>query len=136
MKITSPPEVGRSEPSVVPLVNVVFLLLVFFMLVGRIVAPEPLDIEPPRSVSGEDDTGQTVRILLTSDGRLAVDRTVIPESQLAARVSRILADRPTASFQIKADARVDGVSMIRIMERLQAAGVESLTLLTERGRSR
>lgn len=136
MKITLPTEASRSELSVVPLVNVVFLLLVFFMLVGQIVSPEPLAVEPPRSVSGEDDTGQTVKILVTRDGRISLDLEVIPESQLIDRVSRIVAGRPSASFQIKADAGADGVDMIRTMEQLRAAGVERLTLLTERGRAR
>lgn len=136
MKITLPTEASRSELSVVPLVNVVFLLLVFFMLVGQIVPPEPLAVEPPRSVSGEDDTGQTVKILVTRDGRISLDLEVIPESQLIDRVSRIVAGRPSASFQIKADADADGVDMIRTMEQLRAAGVERLTLLTEWGRAR
>lgn len=134
MKITPPAEVHRSELSVVPLVNVVFLLLVFFMLVGQISSPEPLDIRPPRAISGKDDTNQTVEILLTREGRIAVQRVVVPESRLGGSVARILADQPDATFQLKADARVDAVRMIRIMERLRAAGVERLTLLTEQGR--
>jgi len=133
MKIAPPPEGSRSELSVVPLVNVVFLLLVFFMLVGRLSSPEPLDIQPPRSVSGKDDTGQAVRILLTRDGRVAVDRDIVPESALTGQVAKILAERPAASFQVKADGRTDAVWVIRVMERLRAAGVQRLTLLTEHG---
>lgn len=135
MKITPPTEASRSELSVVPLVNVVFLLLVFFMLVGQVAAPEPVDIKPPRSVAGGEDTGQTVKVLVTSDGRIAVNQTMIPRSELADRVARILADESSASFQIKADGSADGVDMIRIMEQLREAGVERLTLLTERGRA-
>lgn len=133
MKLTPPPEENRSELSVVPLVNVVFLLLVFFMLVGRLASPEPLDIQPPRSSSGKEDTGQAVKILLTRDGRVAVDRDVIPEPKLESKVAKILEERPTASFQVKADARTDAAWVIRVMERLRDAGVQHLTLLTERG---
>jgi biopolymer transport protein ExbD len=133
MKIAPPAEESRSELSVVPLVNVVFLLLVFFMLVGRLSSPEPLDIQPPRSVSGKDESGQAVKILLTRDGRVAVDRDIVPESALTEQVAKILAERPAASFQVKADGRTDAVWVIRIMERMRAAGVQRLTLLTERG---
>lgn len=136
MKIPAPTEDNRTELSVVPLVNVVFLLLIFFMLVGQISSPDPLDIRPPRSVSGEEDTGAAVRVLLTRDGQIAVDHVVLPESELTERAAGILADRPAAAFQIKADARVDAVRMLRAMERLRAAGVESLTLVTELDRSR
>lgn len=136
MKIPSPTEENPPELSVVPLVNIVFLLLIFFMLVGRISTPEPLDIEPPRSISGQEDTGSTVTVLLTRDGQIAVDRVVLPESGLSERAAGILTEQPAAEFQIKADARVDAVRMIRVMESLRAAGVESLTLVTELDRAR
>lgn len=135
MKIAPPTEANRSELSVVPLVNVVFLLLVFFMLVGQISSPEPLDIQPPRSASGNDDAGQTVKVLLTRDGQIAVENVVVTESRLIDSVAEVLARQPAATFQLKADARVDAVRMIRVMENLRDAGVEHLTLLTEHARS-
>lgn len=133
MKIGAPTDDSRSELSIVPLVNVVFLLLVFFMLVGRLASPEPLDIQPPKSMSGKNDTGQTVKILLTRNGQVAIDRDVVPRSQIGEYVSKILSEQPSASFQVKADARADAVSMIELMERLRAKGVQRLTLLTQRG---
>lgn len=133
MKIAPPTEDNRTELSVVPLVNVVFLLLIFFMLVGQVSSPEPLDVQPPRSSSGSDaEPGQPIRVLLTRDGQIAVERVVVPAGGLTRRVADILAAQPAASFQIKADARVDAVQVIRTMESLRDAGVERLTLLTER----
>lgn len=136
MKIAPPTEESRTELSVVPLVNVVFLLLVFFMLVGQIASPEPLDVQPPRSISGAEDAGQNVRILLTRDGQIAVERVVVPVSRLTERVTGILAEQPGAIFQVKADARVEAVRMIRTVESLRDAGVERLTLMTEQDTSR
>lgn len=136
MKIPPPTEEHRTELSVVPLVNVVFLLLVFFMLAGQISSPEPLDVQPPRSISDQEATEEGVNVLLTRDGQVALEHVVVSESELTERVAAILAERPAAAFQVKADARVDAVRMIRIMEGLRAAGVEQLTLLTEQDRSR
>lgn len=136
MKIPPPTEEHRTELSVVPLVNVVFLLLVFFMLAGQISSPEPLDVQPPRSISDQEATEEGVNVLLTRDGQVALEHVVVSESELTERVAAILAERPAVAFQVKADARVDAVRMIRIMEGLQAAGVEQLTLLTEQDRSR
>ena len=136
MKIESPIEESQTEFSVVPLVNVVFLLLVFFMLVGEISAPEPLDVQPPRSISDREDMGDSVKILLTRDGQIAVEHVVVPVSRLSERVARILAERPSAAFQLKADARVEATRMIQTMESLRAAGVERLTLLTEQAGAR
>lgn len=136
MKIPPPTEEHRTELSVVPLVNVVFLLLVFFMLAGQISSPEPLDVQPPRSISDQEATGESVSVLLTRDGQIALGRVIVPVSELGGRVAGILAEQPGAAFQVKADARVDAVRLIRVMESLRAAGVERLTLLAEQDRSR
>jgi len=133
MRIRSPEEQNRSEISVVPLVNVVFLLLVFFMLVGRVTSPDPLSIDPPRSESGIDDTGGAVKIYVTRDGRVALGSETVPVNLLGERIAGLLDARPSASFQLKADAQGDGVRLIRVMEQLRGAGVERLTLLTEQG---
>lgn len=135
MKIPPPTEEHRTELSVVPLVNVVFLLLVFFMLAGQISSPEPLDVQPPMSISDQEPTGESVNVLLTRDGQIALERVVIPASRLTEHAAGILAEQPAAAFHIKADARVDAVRMIRTMESLRDAGVERLTLLTEQDRS-
>lgn len=136
MKIAPPVEESRTELSVVPLVNVVFLLLVFFMLVGQITSPEPLEVDPPVSEIGTEETPGTAKVLLTRDGRVAVDGVVLAEADLTGRVADMLADRPATTFQIKADADTDAVRLIRIMERLRSGGVEKLTLLTELKHSR
>jgi len=136
MRIPPPSEEARTEISVVPLVNIVFLLLIFFMLVGQVTTPEPLDVQPPRSVSGKQGPGESVTVLLTREGRIALERVLVPASELTGRASAILAERPDATFQLKADARVEAVRMISAMENLRAAGVERLTLLTEQERSR
>lgn len=136
MKIKPIEDDKRIELSVVPLVNVVFLLLVFFMLVGRVAPPEPLDIRPPESVSGGEPGIRAVRVLVTREGHVAIDRAVVSTARLTERVVEILSQRPVATFQIKADAGVEAVRMIEIMESLRAAGVEHLTLITERSRSR
>lgn len=136
MRIPPPSEESQTELSVVPLVNVVFLLLVFFMLVGQVSSPEPLDVRPPESISGSEDTSEAVEVLLTRDGQIAVENLVVPVSRLSERVADVLVERPGVEFQIKADARVEAIQMIRIMERLRAAGVERLTLQTEQAMSR
>jgi biopolymer transport protein ExbD len=87
MKIPLPTEETRSELSVVPLVNVVFLLLVFFMLAGQISAPEPLDVEPPRSISDAESVGEPVGLLLTRDGQVALERVIVPAARLTDRIA-------------------------------------------------
>lgn len=131
MNIEAPVKSRDSELGIIPLVNVVFLVLIFLVLVGKFTAPEPLDIRPPVSVSGAKNPRGLAKILLTRDGQVAVDGVVTARSQLSERVSGVLSARPDVRFQLKADARLEAVRMIEVMEELRDAGVERLTLLTQ-----
>ena len=53
MKLTRPP--ARQAPeTIIALIDVVFFLLVFFMLIGRMDATAPFDVTPPTATTGTD----------------------------------------------------------------------------------
>ncbi len=121
------------EPSVVPLVNIVFLLLIFFMLLGRLTSPEVLDVQPPASASGgQVDSRRDLLILVSNDGRMALDDDELEQDLLTSAVAKFLEEDPALRVRIKADADLDAVKLIRLMEQLKEAGVKRLLLLTER----
>ncbi len=73
-----------SEP-VIALIDVVFFLLVFFMLVARLDATAPFDVVPPAAVSGRNLPAGGVTLSIAKDGALAVNgQEVAPEDWLQA----------------------------------------------------
>ncbi len=132
MKLRGVSDQGYKEPSIVPLVNIVFLLLIFFMLLGRITSPEVLDIQPPASASGgQIEARSDILILISNDGRLALNDDEMDQDLLLSAVSKLLDEKPAIRVRIKADAGLDAVELIRLMEHLKEAGVKRLLLLTE-----
>lgn len=133
MKLRGVGDPSYKEPSVVPLVNIVFLLLIFFMLLGRITSPDVLDIEPPASASGgQIDSRRDIIILVSKDGRLALDDDEMEQDLLLSAVSELLDEERAMRVRIKADAGLDAVTLIRLMEHLKEIGVKRLLLLTEK----
>ena len=122
----------RMDLTVLPMVNVVFLLLIFFMLVGRIGPTEELDISPPLSESGQVESGRPLRVEIDRSGVIALDGKVIDTTGLIVFVTDLLRQDPSTQLQLKADAGLDANNLIRIMETLRLIGVAKLTLVTER----
>jgi len=60
------------DASVLPLINVVFLLLVFFMVAGRLSGGDPFEVTPPESGTEGPAATAPMRVLLAADGRLAL----------------------------------------------------------------
>jgi biopolymer transport protein ExbD len=119
----------NDDDRILPLINVVFLLMIFFMLADRIAASDPFPVEPPRSAAaGEIESNETV-VLLGADGTLALDGQIMDETAFAAAVAgRVKAERAGA-FRLKADGKAVATRVVAVMETLREAGVEKLRLL-------
>ena len=118
------------DERILPLINVVFLLLIFFMLAGHLAASDPFEIAPPRSASEAGAEDRELQILLSDDGRLALDGVEIEEAGLVALVAVRVAESASLRVQFKADGRSDATQAVAIMEQLREAGVKRLKLLT------
>ncbi len=125
-----PPEQGEELDPILPMINVVFLLLIFFMLAGALHAVDVFEVTPPTSVSETDAMDEEGVVLVGADGQLAIKGAVVDETDLQLAVSDMLAARPEALIRLKADNRVDAVRVVEVMELLEAVGVERLILLT------
>lgn len=125
-----PPRPRNDEERILPLINVVFLLLIFFMLAGRIAASDPFDITPPRSASESQAGPRDMLVLVDGEGRLALDGEVMDEARLAETVAERVVGQEQVRVRLKADSRAEAAGVVAVMEILREAGVERLKLLT------
>ena len=125
-----PPRPRSDDERILPLINVVFLLLIFFMLAGQLAALDPVQVDPPRSASQGEVGPHDLVIMLAADGRLALDDTLIDAAALGPALAARLADTPPVQVWLKADGQADSTRVIALMETLREAGVARLKLLT------
>ncbi|MBN2905514.1 MAG: biopolymer transporter ExbD [Rhodobacteraceae bacterium] len=105
------------------MINVVFLLLIFFLMSARLAPPEPFQTTPPHASGGAPVVGDT--LYLSADGTLAFG-ALTGEAVFAALASRD-ADTPLV---IRADAGVAATALARLAARLAAQGQGALRLVT------
>ncbi len=121
----------EEEPdTILPLINVVFLLLIFFIMTGALHAVDYFNVNPPSSSSEFQASLDDTVILVGADGRLAIDNKEVDEVDLQLSVSDKLAANAGAVFRIKADGRVDAARVVEVMELIEAVGVRRVLLLT------
>jgi len=113
-----------------PLINVVFLLLIFFIMTGALDAVDFFNVAPPSSSSEVRASPEDTVILVGSDGRIAVDNKELNEIDLQLAMSDKLAAKSGAVVRIKADGRVDAARVVEVMELIEAVGVRRVLLLT------
>lgn len=120
----------RELVNITPLIDVVFILLVFFMLAGSIEPSEPFPLAPAASASEIRGDVQDFVILVDADGRLALDDRELTPETLTDAVHEALVAKPGALIQLKPDAEADAVTVIEVMEAVRDAGAAYIVLLT------
>jgi biopolymer transport protein ExbD len=129
MRFSRPKPTRDSEANLIPLINIVFLLLIFFMLAGRLAPTELMALEPPRSDRVRSAQVTTLVVLVDQGGQIRLEGETLDKETLAERIALHLADGPQR-LQIKADAGLDAIQLLDLLEQMRAAGAEELDLLT------
>lgn len=123
MRFPAPRSRARQE-SVVPMINVVFLLLIFFMISSELGPAPPFEVRPPRtgqSAPGEsaDDT-----LYVSATGEIAW-RDLRGDAAFSA-----LAGRGTGPLELRADGATPAREVAVLLRRLAEAGVTDVRLAT------
>ncbi len=124
MQFSSTRPARRARENIVPMINVVFLLLIFFLMTAQIAPPEPFPITPPGSTSQTPAKGQAT-LYIAADGALAMG-----DARGDAVFAALAGLDPDARLLIRADGGLKGRRLAQILTQLAAAGVSNLALIT------
>jgi biopolymer transport protein ExbD len=125
-----PPRPQNQDERILPLIDVVLMLLIFFMLAGKLAASDPIKTDPPISASEAKAERRELVVIIGADGRLAVNGTVVEDDAFKSVFGKVLEGKPSPQVWLKADGKTDSVKVIELMDVLREAGVERLKLLT------
>lgn len=122
--LEQPARRNRGEP-IIPMINVVFLLLIFFLLSASIAPPEPLPVDPP-DADGQPPEQIFAPLLVSASGELAYADAQGDD------VWPLLARRdPVADMPVRADAGVAAAQLVAILARLAATTPAPVVLVVE-----
>lgn len=118
----------------IPLINVVFLMLAFFMILGQIERSDAVRLDPPDSLSLEVQGDYTATLLITAQQSLYLNDRPLRREQLSGEIRRILeaaADPQSVRVLVKADASLPATELRLVLARLRTAGLLRVSLATE-----
>ena len=121
-------QLSKQELNVAPLVDIVFLLLIFFMLASSFIKPEAIDLmlEGDRSTTVVSEELLIVRI--TTDGTIRLNGLRLSLAQLRTEIAERIKGSETREVTIKAETTVSVQALVHLMYQIRKAGVNSLLL--------
>ncbi len=118
--------------NVTPLVDMIFILLIFFIVTTTFVKDLKVDIERPGAKSGENIDERSIRVAVAIDGSVFVNGNPVNSWMVQSSVSSLLDRDSSVPVLIVADRRIETGVLIDIVDQCRLAGAINVGVDVER----
>ena len=124
--------VGEAEePNITPMLDVVFILLIFFIVTANFIKDPGLEINRPDSETAEITENAAILIAIGPAGEIYMDGRRIDVRQVKANVIRLMAENPQGAVVMQADKKATAEKIIAVMDEVREAGVIDISIASE-----
>ena len=125
-------ENGEAEINMTPLVDMVFILLIFFLVTTSFVRESGVKVDRPVASTAASQKKEAMLVGLTADGAVFVDRHKTDIRSVRGLVEHFLASNPTGSVVVVADKDSKGGLIIELLDQARLAGAKDVAVAAKR----
>lgn len=111
-----------------PLIDMVFILLIFFIVTSSFVKETGIDVERPSALSAERKEAATILVAVTADGKIWVNERPVDLRRLRAAVERLRVESPAAAAVVVADTNARMGLAVEVIDQVRLAGVTRVSV--------
>ena len=120
------------DPDLTPMIDCVFLLLIFFMVSTVFITTKGLSVDLPSSQRAEEKPGKDVNIIVEEDGTIEVNGVKIADmDELAKRIKKVMQAEITRNAILQAHPKILHKTVIKVMDVARGQGIEAIAFATE-----
>lgn len=117
---------------IIPMIDIIFFLLVFFMMSTLyLVEQRTLLVHLPQAATSQNQMNKQVTITLTSDGRIMVNQEEVAGEMIKPRLQAEISRNPEAAFVLRADRSTEYGKVVAVLDQLKVLGVARVSVATE-----
>lgn len=109
-----------AEFSMASMTDIIFLLLIFFMITSSAISQSAIEVKLPKAVAGDPSVQDPTSVTITVDGKYFVNDKEIPKEQLENYLVNTLKGQQTPTFTIKADENTKHKDVVFVMSIAEA----------------
>jgi len=124
-------EQDESEVNLTPMLDVVFIMLIFFIVTASFVKEAGIDVSRPPAATAERKERGNILVAITENDQIWMDRRQVDPRSIRANIERLHAENPQGSVVIQADKNSKNGLLVQVMDAARLAGVTSVSLAAE-----
>ncbi len=124
-------DVEESEVNLTPMLDVVFIMLIFFIVTASFVKESGIDVNRPDAATAEKKERGNILVAISQNNQIWVDKRQVDPRALRANIERLHAENPQGAVVIQADKESKNGLLVQVMDAARLAGVFNVSIAAE-----
>lgn len=120
----------ESDVNVTPLLDIVFIMLIFFIVTATFIKEPGVDVTRPEAQTAEDQRLVSILVAIDSDNTIWINREEVPLDSVRATVERLRRENPRGSAVIQADGSAHSEYLVDVLKQIRASGVQEVVAVS------
>jgi biopolymer transport protein ExbD len=126
-------EEEENEINLTPMLDVVFIMLIFFIVTASFIKEAGIQVERPDAPTAEKQEDASILIAISANDEIWIDRRETDPRAVRGMIERLHAENPKGSIVIQADEESTNEMLVIVMEAAKQAGVANVAIATDEG---
>ncbi len=113
------------------MLDVVFIMLIFFIVTASFVKESGMDINRPDAATAERKERGNILVAISDTGQIWIDKRQVDPRAVRANIERLHAENPQGAVVIQADENSKHGLLVQVIDAARLAGVESVSIAAE-----
>jgi biopolymer transport protein ExbD len=124
-------EEEENEINITPMLDVVFIMLIFFIVTASFVKEAGIDVNRPDAQTAVAQEKANILVAITETGEIWIDRRRVDPRAVRAIIERLHAENPQGTVVIQADKKSTTEVLIQVMDSARQAGVYNVAIAAQ-----
>ncbi|GAA0820955.1 biopolymer transporter ExbD [Colwellia sp. D2M02] len=121
----------KEEIDMTPMLDVVFILLIFFIVTASFVKEAGIDVNRPEAATAVKKERANILVAISDKGDIWINKRKVDIRSVQANIERLKAENPQGSVVIQADQKSTTDTLIKVMDSARAAGVFDVSIAAQ-----
>jgi biopolymer transport protein ExbD len=121
----------ENEVNLTPMLDVVFIMLIFFIVTASFVKESGIEVVRPKAKTAEVQERANILIAIRDDGQVWIQRRAVDLRAVRANIERLMAENPQGAVIIQADENSRTGVLVEVMDQARLAGAQSISIAAE-----
>ena len=121
-------EEEEAKIDLTPMLDVVFIMLIFFIVTASFIKEAGIDVDRPDAPSADSQDDAAILIAISANDEIWIDRRETEPNAVRGMIERLHAENPKGSIVIQADEESTNEMLVVVMEAAKQAGVTNVAI--------